>query len=151
MKLNRILSILMMVCIALTANLSYASGKVYKWKDKRGTIHYSSTTPSGVEYEVVKKSLKKKSVDGRHNKTEKDLLDKAKTEEASQARKEQTEQLEKQMAAYCTSLKERLATVQSGQLIKVKGKSGADEFMTDTARDQEIQSLNQKISADCNS
>lgn len=146
MKLNRILSISMMACIALTTHLSHAEEAVYKWKDKRGIIHYSSKIPNGVEYEVVKKNLKKKSVDGRHHKAEQELLDKAKTEEASQTRKEQTEQLNKQMAAYCTSLKERLATVQSGQLIKIKGK-----FMSGDERDKEIQSLNKKISADCKS
>lgn len=144
MKLNRTLPITMILSLALATGASHATEKVYKWKDKRGVIHYSSQAPGDAEYEVVKKNRSSKPEEKKNKKMEKDLLDSAKNKATEEARKAKMAEQEKQMAKYCDSLKERLSTVQSGQLIKVNG-----EFMSGEARDKEIKDLNGKISADC--
>lgn len=149
MKFNRTVLLLTITSLSLFSGLSRASETVYKWKDARGMVHYSSKVPAGTDYEVVKKNLKKKAVNNSAKKTEKKLLDEAKTRQDSAAQKEKTAAYKKEMAAYCTSLKDRLAAIQSGQLIKVKNASGDSQYMSDIAREQETKSLNQKISADC--
>lgn len=147
MKLHLFLSGLIIGSMALTTSVSHATDeKVYKWKDNRGIVHYSSKVPNDVQYEEVKRGLKKKVFNDNQNQSRKEFLEKMNKEREAKAQKEQLAEQKEQMTAYCNSLRARLATVQSGQLIKVKGK-----LMSGDERDQEISSLNAKISEDCSS
>lgn len=148
MKLRHILPTVLMAAVALSSGSAYSSEKVYKWKDNRGIVHYSSKVPNDVKYEEVKNGLKKKVVDNQ-SQSRKEFLEKMNKEREANAQKEKVAEQEKQMTEYCNSLKARLGTVQSGQLIKTKNENGEMEYLSGTARDQEIKSLNEKISADC--
>lgn len=145
MKLRHFLSALIIGSTALTISVSHAAEeKVYKWKDSRGIVHYSSKVPTDVSYEEVKRGIKKKVLNDNQDKSRKEFLDKMNKEREAKDQKAQLAEQKEQMTAYCNSLKARLATVQSGQLIKIKGK-----FMSGDERDKEINSLNAKIAEDC--
>ena len=120
-----------------------AEAQVYRWTDDAGRVVVSDTPPPSGKGQKIGKApesqgMTKESGDGKKAAASLDPEVAKKVKETEKKEKDAEEKRQKEVEAYCGATKERLASLQSGERIQVREKSGERGFMNDQQRAEEI-------------
>jgi len=126
------------------APVGAAAGKIYKWVDAQGITHYSQSPPAGREAEEINANS---GDTASQEAAQEDLQSRVKAlgerrEERQAAARGESEELARQreLEAFCTEARERIAEYASGKQLALKQPDGSYRRLTpeeiDTRRDE---------------
>jgi len=105
------------------------AGKVYKWTDENGTIHYGDKRPDGAQTETLKvesrSSAPRPSVEDQLN----SLEDQEKRESLVKQEQEKAKEVEEQNQLRCNQAKNNLQTIENNARIRIE-ENGELRYMT---------------------
>lgn len=139
------------VCLLL---LSFsAHGALTKWVDADGKVHYSDEPPPAnvnAKTLVAPSAASGVPADKTYLERETERKKALKTQEETEqkAAKEQEAALAKQK--YCSSLRANLTTMEKSPRIASYNEKGERVLMDETARQQQLAEIRQRIAAECN-
>lgn len=118
-----------------------ASAQVYKWTDPDGRVVISDSPPAGTNAKQLSKggseSTPKAPAAAPQDPSKKPGQEPSSAAEKAQAEKAAAEK-QRAQAEYCAAARARLNTLQSGQRLTEVGSDGERSFMSDQAREAEI-------------
>jgi hypothetical protein len=124
-----------------------ASGKVYKWTDEKGLIHYSERPPLGTQTEIVKPEI------GRSEPVNYGAPSDEKAEKAKEGTKLEKKVDDEKSAlkdpARCDSARKNLNVLKTYARIKLKGDDGEYRFLTPDEQKQKADEATKIIEESC--
>ena len=135
----------------LVAN-SVQGGKVYRWVDDDGTVHFGDRIPKGKETEVVKNRVVGKSnaeaIEGLAEKQKQSQLQKV--EEAKQAiAKTKVEAEKKILVEACGKSREQKARMDLFARIKLQGEDGEVRILSEEEKQAELKKVSDFLNNEC--
>ena len=147
--LNAILC--MVICLGSATALA---GKIYKWTDAEGNVHYGSEKPADTEAEKMKVDTSKTGVDRGA-----EALDKLKQEVDDEAERIKEEGVPEQppvaslptreVKRRCQAARQDLATIQSRGQLRERDEQGNTRYVSDKEKQQRIKAANKQIREYC--
>lgn len=146
---------LFVFALFLTVICTADAGKVYKWVDENGQIHYSSTKPSDENAQTVKIRKAPKVVAKKEMEEEPEEPAEAEEPVDPEAEKAAKNQMAKADAAnrkkQCEAARKNLNALNSStRVATVDEKTGARIMMTDAQRIKAFQQANKAVKDNCN-
>ncbi|MBI4936893.1 MAG: DUF4124 domain-containing protein [Nitrosomonadales bacterium] len=139
------------VCLLL---LSFsAHGALTKWVDAEGKVHYSDEPPPA---NVKAKTLIAPSAasgvpaEKTYIERETDLKKSLKAREETEQKAAQQQEAALAKQKYCSSLRANLTTMEKSPRIASYNEKGERVLMDETARQQQLAEIRQRIAAECN-
>jgi hypothetical protein len=133
---------------SIIINPSYA-GKVYKWTDENGTIHYGDKRPEGAESETLrvqsKSSAPRPSVKDQLN----TLEEQQKKEGLAKQEQEQAKKVKEQNELRCSQARNNLQTIENNARIRIE-ENGELRYMTPEELSAKKAEMNKVIEEACN-
>jgi hypothetical protein len=147
--LNTILC--MVICLGSANALA---GKIYKWTDAEGNVHYGSDKPAGTEAEKMKVDTSKAGVDRGA-----DALDKLKQEVDDEAERIKEEGVPeqppvaslptKEVKRRCQAARQDLATMQARGQLRERDEQGNTRYVSDKEKQQRVKAAQKQIREYC--
>ena len=144
------------VCVVIcTGAGAGVAGKIYKWTDADGNVHYGSEKPADTAAENMKVDTAKTGVD-RGAKALDDL--KQKEDDEAQRIKEEGIPAQppvpslpmKEVKRRCAAARQDLATIQSRGQIRERDEKGNTRYLSDKEKQQRIKAAQKRIREYCN-
>ena len=142
----------MVMCLGSGAVLA---GKIYKWTDEAGNVHYSSEKPADTAAEKMKVDTSKTGVDRGA-----EALDKLKQKEDDEAERVMEEGVPaqppvpslpmKEVKRRCQAARQDLATIQSRGQLRERDDKGNTRYIGEEERQQRIKAAKKQIREYCN-
>lgn len=142
----------MVLCLGSGAVIA---GKIYKWTDEAGNVHYGSEKPADAEAEKMKVDTSKTGVNRGA-----DALDKQKQEEDDEAQRIKEEGVPaqppvpslpmKEVKRRCQAAKQDLATIQSRGQLRERDAKGNTRYVGEEERQRRIKAAKKQIREYCN-
>ena len=137
--------------IALMLSSAAIAEPIYKWKDNKGVVHFSTTPPEQQNNtETIAKPDPQRISNGdsqmTQNKEDSETAVKKQAEEPIEEPQQKTEE----ELAYCKSLKGNIAMLKSSPRVRIKNKNGEYEILDDSGRQKEIARINKLLNEFCN-
>ncbi|WP_250656799.1 DUF4124 domain-containing protein [Alkalimarinus coralli] len=107
---------------------SYA-GKVYKWTDENGVIHYGDKRPEGAKSETLRVESKSSAPRTSVQDQLKSLEEKQQKENLAKQEQEKSKKAKEQNQLRCTQAKENLQTIENNARIRIE-ENGELRYMT---------------------
>lgn len=143
------------MCMVIAMSFSTASaGKIYKWTDAEGNVHYGSEKPAEAEAENMKVDTGKTGV----NRGAKALDDiKQKEDDEAQRIKEEGVPAQppvptlsmKEVKRRCQAAKQDLATIQSRGQLRERDEKGNTRYLGEKEKQQRIKAARKQIREYC--
>jgi len=139
-----------------------ASAQLYRWVDKDGRVHYTSTPPpAGAQARTLPGGAAADAAAPAADKADSNTpLTPSEQEQAFRKRRLEEQKAQEKAAASaqeqaakqenCNRARETLATLQSGQRIRRTNAQGEQYYLDDSARESEIQSAQRAVQDWCN-
>lgn len=129
-----------------------AQAQLYKWVDEDGQVHYGEQRPSGQDFTTIKEQKytpPSTRYELKTNDAQKAILDQS--EQAKKQKDDAKKQAEydAQMKEYCTSLRNQLATFNTGRRVREMNSEGEYVYVDDAQRASQVKDLNKRIKEDC--
>lgn len=115
-------------------------GKVYKWTDEKGLVHYSERPPLGIQTEIVKPETGHSEPVNYGS----PASEKAKDEKKADAGKSSQKDPER-----CAAARKNLDTLKTYARIKIKGDDGEYRFLTPDEQQQKTNEATKAIEESC--
>lgn len=115
-------------------------GKVYKWTDEKGLVHYSERPPLGIQTEIVKPET---------GHSEPVNYGSAASEKAKEEKKANTEKSSRKDPERCDVARKNLDTLKTYARIKIKGDDGEYRFLTPDEQQQKTNEATKAIEESC--
>ena len=132
-----------------------AQAQIYQWKDKDGRVVISDKPPTGAKVERKRggdaSSSSSTPAPEQKSLSEQEMEFRKRRKEAQEKeeKEQKTQQQAQQKQKYCTGLKNRLQTYQSGERVALRDDKGERYFLEDNQRAQEIQEMQQQMEQSC--
>ena len=143
--------IFMVICLGSANALA---GKIYKWTDAEGNVHYGSEKPAGTEAEKMKVDTAKTGVDRGA-----EALDKLKQEVDDEAQRIKEEGVPEQppvaslpareVKRRCQAARQDLATIQARGQLRERDEQGNTRYVSDKEKQQRIKAAQKQIREYC--
>ena len=141
--------------VILFSSSAVTAGKIYKWTDAEGKVHYGSQKPAGAEVEKMKVDTSKTGVD-RGAKALDDL--KQGVDDEAQRIKEEGIPPEppvpslptKEVKKRCQSARQDLATIQSRGQLRERDEKGNTRYVSDEEKQRRIKAAQKQVREYCN-
>ena len=140
--------------IFISTNAVHA-GKIYKWTDAQGNVHYGSEKPADAEAEKMKVDTSTTGVD-----TGAEALDNIKQQVDDEAERIKEEGIPeqppvpslpmKEVKKRCQAARQDLATIQSRGQLKERDEKGEVRYVSEEEKQRRINSAKQQIREYCN-
>ncbi|UCB54670.1 MAG: DUF4124 domain-containing protein [Thiotrichales bacterium] len=140
--------------IALSTSTSFA-GKIYKWTDAEGNVHYGSEKPADAEAEKMKVDTGKTGVDRGAK-----ALDDLKQEVDDEAERIKEEGIPaqppvpslpmKEVKRRCEAAKKDLATIQSRGQLRERDEQGNTRYVSEEEKQRRIKAAQKQVREYCN-
>ncbi len=132
---------LSLTCYLLIASQSHAApGKVYKWTDEKGRVHFSERPPLGTQTEVVKPQI---------GHSEPVNYETAAPEKTKEEKKVVTDKNTLKDPDRCDAARKNLDTLKTYARIKIKGEDGEYRFLTPEEQQQKTNEATKAIEESC--
>jgi len=141
--------------VILISSNAVLAGKIYKWTDAEGNIHYGSEKPADAEAEKMKVDTSTTGVD-----TGAEALDDLKQQVDDEAEKIKEEGIPeqppvpslpmKEVKKRCQAAKQDLATIQSRGQLRERDASGEVRYVSDEEKQRRIKAAKQQVREYCN-
>jgi hypothetical protein len=141
----------MVICLGSANALA---GKIYKWTDAEGNVHYGSEKPADTEAEKMKVDTSKTGVDRGA-----EALDKLKQEVDDEAERIKQEGVPEQppvaslptreVKRRCQAARQDLATIQARGQLRERDEQGNTRYVSDKEKQQRIKAANKQIREYC--
>ena len=133
--------ILSLSCYLLASSQALAApGKVYRWTDEKGQVHYSERPPLGTQTEVVKPQI---------GHSEPVNYGTAATEKAKEEKKAGTDKNSLKDPERCEVARKNLDTLKTYARVKIKGDDGEYRFLTPDEQKQKTNEAAKAIEESC--
>ena len=152
MKSFIIATVSMVIFISANAVLA---GKIYKWTDAQGNVHYGSEKPADAEAEKMKVDTSTTGVD-----TGAEALDNLKQQVDDEAERIKEEGIPekppvpslpmKEVKKRCQAARQDLATIQSRGQLKERDEKGEVRYVSEEEKQRRIKAAKQQIREYCN-
>ena len=140
--------------ILISSNAALA-GKIYKWTDAQGNVHYGSEKPADAEAEKMKVDTSTTGVD-----TGAEALDNLKQQADDEAERIKEEGIPeqppvpslpmKEVKKRCQAARQDLATIQSRGQLKERDEKGEVRYVSEEEKQRRIKAAKQQIREYCN-
>jgi len=140
--------------ILISSNAALA-GKIYKWTDAEGNIHYGSEKPADAPAEKMKVDTSTTGVD-----TGAEALDNIKQQVDDEAEKIKEEGIPeqppvpslpmKEVKKRCQAARQDLATIQSRGQLRERDEKGEVRYVSDEEKQRRIKAAKKQVSEYCN-
>lgn len=140
------------ICISSNAVLA---GKIYKWTDAEGNVHYGSEKPADADAEKMKVDTGKTGVDRGA-----EALDKLKQQEDDEAERIKEEGIPeqppvpslpmKEVKKRCQAARQNLATIQSRGQMRERDEKGEVRYLSEEEKQRRIKTAKQQVREYCN-
>lgn len=127
---------------------SYA-GKVYKWTDENGVIHYGDKRPEGAQSETLRVESKSSAPRTSPQDQLKSLEEKQQKESLAKQEQEKSKKAKEQNQLRCTQAKENLQTIENNARIRIE-ENGELRYMTPEEITAKKDDMNKIIAEACN-
>ena len=151
---RRYLNVTLCMVLCLGSAAAFA-GKIYKWTDAQGNVHYGSEKPPEAQAETMKVDTGKTGVA-----TGAEALDKLKQEADDEAQRIKEEGVPekppvpslpmKEVKARCKAAKQDLATIQSRGQLRERDEQGNTRYVSDQEKQRRIKAAKKQIAEYCN-
>jgi hypothetical protein len=132
---------LSLCCYLLTTTYAFsAPGKIYKWTDNKGQVHYSERPPLGTQTEVVKPQI---------GHSEPVNYETAATEKAPEAKKAASAKNALKDPERCDAARKNLDLLKTYTRIKIQGDDGEYRFLTPDEQKQKADEAAKAIEESC--
>ena len=141
--------------VILISSNAVLAGKIYKWTDAEGNIHYGSEKPADTDAEKMKVDTSTTGVD-----TGAEALDDLKQQVDDEAEKIKEEGIPeqppvpslpmKEVKKRCQAAKQDLATIQSRGQLRERDASGEIRYVSDEEKQRRIKAAKQQVREYCN-
>jgi hypothetical protein len=141
--------------VILISSNTVLAGKIYKWTDAEGNVHYGSEKPADADAEKMKVNTSKAGVD-----TGAEALDKLKQQEDDEAERIKEEGIPeqppvpslsmKEVKRRCQAARQDLATIQSRGQLRERDKKGEIRYVSDKEKQNRIKAAKQQVREYCN-
>ena len=141
--------------VILISSSAVLAGKIYKWTDADGNVHYGSEKPADADAEKMKVDTSKAGVD-----TGADALDKLKQEADDEAERVKEEGIPeqppvpslpmKEVKRRCQAARQDLATIQSRGQLRERDEKGEIRYVSDEEKQRRIKTAKQQVREYCN-
>ncbi len=149
MKLKHAFIIAIAIFIYSMMASSAHAGKVYKWTDENGTIHYGDKRPEGTKTETLKvesnSSAPRPSLEEQLN----NLEEKEEKENLVKQEQEQAKEAQEQNKLRCNQAKNNLQTIENNARIRIE-ENGELRYMTPEEIAKKKEDMNKVIEEACN-
>lgn len=143
--MKAIVSLPLALSFMLVASFSNAApGKVYKWTDEKGLVHYSQRPPLGTQTEVVKPDISHSEPVSYQAPGDDKAKDGKKVEKKADDEKSALKDPER-----CDSARKNLDTLKTYARIKIKGDDGEYRFLTPEEQTQKTAEATKAIEESC--
>ena len=142
----------MVMCLGSGAVLA---GKIYKWTDEAGNVHYGSEKPADAEAEKMKVDTSKTGVDRGA-----EALDKRKQQEDDEVQRVKEEGVPaqppvpslpmKEVKRRCQAARQDLATIQSRGQLRERDEKGNTRYVGEEEKQRRIKAAKKQIREYCN-
>lgn len=140
MKVSATLTISLACYLLIASQAHSAAGKVYKWTDEKGLVHYSERPPFGTQTEVVRPDI---------GHSEPVNYETAITEKAKEEKKAVTDKNALKDPERCDAARKNLDMLKTYTRIKVKGDDGEYRFLTPDEKQQKTDEASKAIEESC--
>ncbi len=141
--------------VILISSNTVLAGKIYKWTDAEGNIHYGSEKPADADAEKMKVNTSKAGVD-----TGAEALDKLKQAEDDEAERIKEEGIPeqppvpslsmKEVKRRCQAARQDLATIQSRGQMRERDEKGEVRYVSDEEKQRRIKAAKKQVREYCN-
>ena len=141
--------------VILIGSNAVLAGKIYKWTDAEGNVHYGSEKPAEAEAEKMKVDTSTTGVD-----TGAEALDNLKQQADDEAEKIKEEGIPeqppvpslpmKEVKQRCQAAKQDLATIQSRGQLKERDEKGEVRYVSEEEKQRRIKAAKQQVREYCN-
>lgn len=148
LKMKKLILPLLLVTIGFSQTLS---AEIYKWTDKEGKVHYSSTPPKEDPKkaqqigDIIKANIGK--VQPSTTYTKKDVSDEAKTGEKKATDPHKTDRSAARIK-YCGNLKKNIATIQKNKNVNIVIE-GASSPLSDEQKNARLAKYQSDLEKNC--
>lgn len=150
----RILIFMALGLLALSASSTVLAGKIYKWTDADGNVHYGSEKPADTEAESIKVDTEKTGVT-----TGADALDRMIQEDEDKADKIKEEGIPaqppvptlpmKEVKRRCNQAKQLLAAIDKTGQLRERDEKGNIRYVSEEERQAQIKSAKKMVREYC--
>ena len=140
--------------VILFSSAAVLAGKIYKWTDAEGNVHYGSEKPADADAEKMKVNTEKTGVESGA------ALDDLKQQVDDQAEKIKEEGIPeqppvpslpmKEVKKRCQAAKQDLATIQSRGQLRERDANGEIRYVSEKEKQQRIKAAKMQIREYCN-
>jgi len=141
--------------VILFSSAAVLAGKIYKWTDAEGNVHYGSDKPADAEAEKMQVDTSKTGVDRGAN-----ALDNLKQQVDDEAERIKEEGIPpeppvpslpmKEVKKRCQAAKQDLATIQSRGQLRERDANGEIRYVSDEEKQRRTKAAKQQIREYCN-
>lgn len=143
--------ITILCAVLLSFSLGTHAGKVYKWVDKDGNVHYSehpqgkssqelhipaAPTPSPEQQQLIEKQREQ-------------LLDYSDKQKEQKAKQTQEKKEAEQLAKYCEQARANIKQMEQSSPLITKDKDGKEVYLDEKMRASKIEELKKYIAENC--
>ncbi|WP_257294496.1 DUF4124 domain-containing protein [Endozoicomonas sp. YOMI1] len=123
---------------------------IYKWKDNRGVVHFSTTPPQQqTNTETIAKPEPQKISNGASQMTQNKEDSEAVVKKPAEAPIDELQQKTEEEPVVCNSLRSNLAILKNGPPVRIKNKNGEYEILDNSGRQEEIARINKLMNEFC--
>ena len=124
----------------LASNQASAAGKVYKWTDEKGLVHYSERPPVGRQTEIVKPQIGHSEPDDYGNAFNDKAKDQNKNTDAKASAKDPNR---------CAVARKNLETLKTYARIRIEGEDGQLKYLTPQEKEKQTNDAAKAIEESC--
>ena len=141
--------------VILISSNAVLAGKIYKWTDAQGNVHYGSEKPADADAEKMKVDTSTTGVD-----TGAEALDNLKQQADDEAERIKEEGIPeqppvpslpmKEVKRRCQAARQDLATIQSRGQLRERDEKGEVRYVSDEEKQRRIKTARQQVREYCN-